>query len=255
MPKAHEIDYKIVGDDMQAVIVTLDPGEAVQAEAGALMFMEEGIAIETGTGGGIMKGVKRILAGESFFITTFFNQVKQRRSLAFAAPYPGKILSMDLAATGTMLCQRDAYLCSAYGIEVSVAFTKRLGAGFFGGEGFILEKLAGQGLAFIHAGGTLIKKTLAGGEKIKIDTGCIVAFEEQVDYDIEFVGGIKTAFFGGEGLFFATLKGPGTIYMQTLPFSRFADRVLASARSNRGEVRGPGLFGGLGGLTGGDRGF
>lgn len=255
MPKAHEIDYKIVGDDMQAVIVTLDPGEAVQAEAGALMFMEEGIAIETGTGGGIMKGVKRILAGESFFITTFFNQAKERRSLAFAAPYPGKILSMDLAATGTMLCQRDAYLCSAYGIEVSVAFTKRLGAGFFGGEGFILEKLAGQGLAFIHAGGTLIKKTLAGGEKIKIDTGCIVAFEEQVDFDIEFVGNIKTAFFGGEGLFFATLKGPGTIYMQTLPFSRFADRVLASARSNRGEVRGPGLFGGLGGLTGGDRRF
>jgi len=255
MPRAHEIDYKIVGDDMQAVIVTLDPGEAVQAEAGALMFMEDGVAIYTGTGGGFMKGVKRVLAGESFFITTFANQAKERRGLAFAAPFPGKILSIDLRETGTMLCQRDAYLCSAYGIDVSVAFTKRLGAGFFGGEGFILEKLAGQGHAFIHAGGTLIKKTLAGGEKIKIDTGCIVAFEEQVDYDIEFVGGIKTAFFGGEGLFFATLKGPGTIYMQTLPFSRFADRVLASARSNRGEARHGGLLGGLSGLTGGDRGF
>jgi uncharacterized protein (TIGR00266 family) len=255
MPSAHQIDYKIVGDDMQAVIVTLDPGEAVQAEAGALMFMEDGVAIYTGTGGGFMKGVKRILAGESFFITTFANQAKERKNLAFAAPFPGKILSLDLGETGTMLCQRDAYLCSAYGIDVSVAFTKRLGAGFFGGEGFILEKLAGDGLAFIHAGGTLIKKPLAPGERLKVDTGCIAAFEEKVDYDIEYVGDLKTAFFGGEGLFFATLTGPGTVYMQTLPFSRFADRVLTASRFNRGEARHGGLFGGLSGLTGGDRGF
>jgi uncharacterized protein (TIGR00266 family) len=254
MPDAHEIDYRIVGDDMQAVIITLDPGEAVQAEAGAMMFMEDGVAMNTGTGGGLLKGVKRIIAGESFFITTFVNQAGERRKLSFSAPFPGKILALDLTSRG-ILCQRDAYLCSAYGIDISVAFTKRLGAGFFGGEGFILQRLTGDGLAFVHAGGTLIKRTLTAGEKLRVDTGCLVAFEEGVDYDIEFVGGFTTALFGGEGLFFTTLTGPGTIYLQTLPFSRLADRVLAASMRNKGETRGGGLFGGLSGLTGGDRRF
>jgi uncharacterized protein (TIGR00266 family) len=253
MNTAHQIEYQIVGDDMQAVIVTLDPGEAVQAEAGALMFMEEGIAMNTGTGGGLMKGFKRILSGESFFITTFVNQGREKRKLAFAAPYPGKILGLDLAETGSMLCQRDAYLASAYGIDISVAFTKRLGTGFFGGEGFILQRLTGDGLAFVHAGGTLLKKTLASKERLKVDTGCMVAIEEQVDYDIEFVGNLKTALFGGEGLFFATLTGPGTIYLQTLPFSRLADRVITATRVNVGENRSGGILGGLSNLTGGDR--
>jgi uncharacterized protein (TIGR00266 family) len=255
MSGAHQIDYRIIGDDMQAVIITLDPGEAVQAEAGAMMFLEDGIVMNTGTGGGVKKGVKRILAGESFFITTFTKGGKGAGKCAFAAPYPGKILSMNIGETGTILCQRDAYLCSAYGVEVSVAFTKRLGAGFFGGEGFILEKLSGDGLAFIHAGGTLLKKELGKGERLRVDTGCIAAFEERVEYSIEWVGGIKTALFGGEGLFFATLIGSGTVYMQTLPFSRLADRIMAASVMNRGETRAGGLFGGLSGLTGGDRGF
>jgi uncharacterized protein (TIGR00266 family) len=252
---AHDIEYEIVGDDMQGVIVTLDPGEAVQAEAGALMFMEQDIAMNTGTGGGVMKGLKRILSGESFFITTFVNQGKEKRKLAFAAPYPGKILSIHLGETGPMLCQRDAYLASAYGIDISVAFSKRLGAGFFGGEGFILQRLTGDGLAFIHAGGTLLKKILGAGERLKVDTGCMVAIEEQVDYDIEFVGNLKTALFGGEGLFFATLTGPGTVYLQTLPFSRLADRVITATRVNVGENRSGGILGGLSNLTGGDRRF
>jgi uncharacterized protein (TIGR00266 family) len=255
MSGAHEIEYRIVGDDMQAVIVTLDPGEAVQAEAGAMMFLEDDIEMNTQTGGGLMKGVKRILAGESFFITTFTNGGKTPKKCAFAAPYPGKILTTDLKETGPILCQRDAYLCSAYGVEVSVAFTKRLGAGFFGGEGFILERLSGDGLAFIHAGGTLLKKELAKGERLRVDTGCIAAFEEQVAYDIEWVGGFKTALFGGEGLFFAMLCGPGAVYMQTLPFSRLADRILAASAMNRGETRGGRILGGLSGLTGGDRNF
>ncbi len=252
MAQAHEIDYRLIGDDMQAVIITLDPGEAVQAEAGAMMFMEDGIEMNAETGGGVMRGVKRILAGESFFITTFLNNSRERRKVSFSAPYPGKILALNLRETGTMLCQRDAYLCSAYGIDISVAFTKRLGAGFFGGEGFILQKLSGDGIAFVHAGGTLLKKTLGAGEKLRVDTGCLSAFEENIDYNIEFVGGLKTAFFGGEGLFFATLTGPGTVYLQTLPFSRMADRIYAAAGSNRGEARRGGILGGLSGLTGGD---
>ena len=248
----HEIDYQLVGDDMQAVIITLDPNEAVQAEAGALMFMESGVEMNTETGGGLMKGMKRILAGESFFITTFMNRSGDKRKVSFAAPYPGKILSLNLKESGTMLCQRDAYLCSAYGIDISVAFTKRLGAGFFGGEGFILQKLSGDGFAFVHAGGTLLKRTLSSGETLRVDTGCLAVFEESVDYDIEFVGGLKTAFFGGEGLFFATLTGPGTVYLQTLPFSRMADRIMAAVMRNRGETRGGSILGGLSGLTGGD---
>jgi len=254
MAHAHDIEYRIIGDDMQGVIITLDPGEAVQAEAGAMLFMENGIEINT-EAGGIMKGVKRIISGESFFITTFYNRAQNPMKVSFAAPYPGKILALDLKEIGTILCQRDAYLCSAYGIDISVAFTRRLGAGFFGGEGFILQKLTGDGLAFIHAGGTLIKKQLKNGETLRVDSGCLVAFEERVDYDIQFVGGLKTAFFGGEGLFFATMTGPGTIYLQTLPFSRFADRVMSATMSNRGEQRGGGLLGGLGGIMGGDNRF
>lgn len=254
MAGAHAIDYQLVGDDMQAVIITLDPREAVQAEAGAMMFMEDGIRMETGTRGGIMQGLKRALVGESFFITTFANGAAEKRKVAFSAPYPGKILTFDLAEMGPMLCQRDAYLCSAYGIDIAVAFTRRIGAGFFGGEGFILQRLTGDGLAFVHAGGALLKKSLQAGERLRVDTGCLAAFEERVEYDVEFVGDVKTALFGGEGLFFATLTGPGTVYLQTLPFSRLADRVLAAAHSNRGENRG-GLLGGLGGLTGGDRRF
>ncbi len=255
MAEAHQIDYQLVGDDMQAVIVTLDPREAVQAEAGAMMFIEDGIRVNTGTGGGFMKGLKRVLVGESFFITTFFNETGEKRKIAFSAPYPGKILPLSLNETDPILCQRDAYLCSAYGIDISVAFTKRLGAGFFGGEGFILQRLSGDGLAFIHAGGTLLKKTLQERERLRVDTGCLVAFEERIDYDIKYVGDIKTALFGGEGLFYASLTGPGTVYMQTLPFSRLADRVIAATGINRGETRRGGFLQGLGGLTGGDRGF
>ena len=249
---AHEIDYKIIGDDMQAVVIMLDPGEMVQAEAGAMMFMTDGIAMNTGTGGGFMKGVKRIFSGESFFITTFQGTGTSVNKVAFAAPYPGKIIPVDLAKQGTIFCQREAYLCSAYGIDISVAFTKRLGAGFFGGEGFVLQKLEGDGLAFVHAGGTVLELTLAAGEKLKVDTGCLVAFQAAVDYDIQYVGGMKTAFFGGEGLFFASLTGPGTVYLQTLPFSRLADRINAATLRSKGEVkRGGSILGSLDDLIGG----
>ena len=246
------IDYKIIGDDMQAVIITLDQGEAVRAEAGAMLFMSDGIEMETSTGGGVMAGLKRAIAGESFFITTY-KSATPKSEVAFAAPYPGKIIPLDLRALGgTMLCQRDSYLCSAKGIEVSVAFTKRLGAGFFGGEGFILQKLSGDGLAFVHAGGAIHKLTLGPGQSLRVDTGCLVAFQPSVGYDIQLVGGIKTALFGGEGLFFARMTGPGDVWVQTLPFSRMADRVMAASKfgGQREEVtRLPGM---LGGLLGGD---
>ena len=244
---ADEIDYKLIGDDMQAVIITLDPGESVQAEAGAMMYMDPGIEMNTEMQSGVMGGLKRIISGESFFITSFTNNGSDRNEVAFAAPYPGKILPLQLESLGAILCQRDAYLCSAYGIDISVAFTKRLGAGFFGGEGFILQRLEGDGLGFIHAGGTLIKKELQPGETVKVDTGCLVAFTQNVSYDIKFVGGIKTAVFGGEGLFFALLTGPGTVWLQTLPFSRLADRICSAKMSRgKGEVkRGSGLFGNI----------
>ncbi|MGE4282535.1 MAG: TIGR00266 family protein [Clostridia bacterium] len=251
------IDYKIHGDDMQLVEIELDPGEGVRAEAGAMMFMENGIEMQTSTDGGLFKGFKRMVTGESFFITTFYNGGNGRRHVAFAAPYPGKVISLDLNMIGgRFLCQKDAFLCAARGVEVEVAFTKRMGAGFFGGEGFILQRLEGNGMAFIHAGGTIIKKELAPSETLRVDTGCLVAFSPSVDYDIQFVGGFKNALFGGEGLFLAKLTGPGTVYLQSLPFSRLADRLTAAARfQNRGEVRGVGGIGGdiLGGLFGGDR--
>lgn len=247
---ADEIDYKLIGDDMQAVIVTLDKGEAVRAEAGAMMYMSQGIEMDTGTGGGLFAGLKRVIAGESFFITSF-KCATDRGEVAFSAPYPGKIIPLDLSRLGPMLCQRDSFLCAANGIEISVAFTKRLGAGFFGGEGFILQKLEGRGLAFVHAGGAIHQVDLAQGQSLRVDTGCLVAFQPSVDYGIQFVGGIKTALFGGEGLFFARLTGPGTVYLQTLPFSRMADRIVSASRVGGGEevVRGSGI---LGNLIGGD---
>lgn len=260
---AHEIDYKLIGDDMQAVIVTLDPNETVVAEAGAMMYMQDDIVMNTtldpsGSGTGIMgrllKGAKRALAGDSFFITTFTNEGGKRRDVAFAAPFPGKILPVDLRAWGRhLIAQKDSFLCAAFGIEVSIAFNRRIGAGFFGGEGFILQKLTGDGLAFLHASGTLAEVKLAAGETLRVDTGCLVAMEESVDYDIQMVPGIKTALFGGEGLFFVKLTGPGRVVLQTLPFSRLADRIIAAAPRAGGKRVGEGsLLGGIGGLLDGD---
>ena len=245
---ADKIDYELVGDDFQAVIITLDPREGVRSEPGAMMWVEGRIEMETTTGGGLMKGLKRMIGGESFFITTWTNEGSSRSRIGFAADYPGKILPVDLSES-TILCQRDAYLCSAKGIEVSVAFTRRLGAGFFGGEGFILQRLSGDGLAFIHAGGHIIERELVQGEQLRVDTGCIVGFEEAVDYDIKMIKGIRTKLFGGEGLFYATLTGPGKVWIQTTPFSRFADRVMSAAGGSKGEVK---RGGALGNLIGGD---
>jgi len=253
------IDYRIFGDDMQAVEIELDPSEGVRAEAGAMMLMEDGIEMQTSTGGGLFKGFKRMITGESFFITTFMNSGRVKSRVIFGAPYPGKIIPMDLASMGgEFLCQKDSFLCAARGIEIEIAFTKRLGAGLFGGEGFILQRLTGQGLAFVHAGGTIITKELAHGENLRVDTGCIVAFETSVNYDIQYVGGFKNALFGGEGMFIARLTGPGKVYLQSLPFSRLADRIVAASRyQQRDEQSGLGGIGGdiLGSIFGGDRKF
>ena len=248
---ADQVDYRLEGDDFQAVVITLDPDEAVRAQPGSFMWMEDGIEMDTSTGGGLMSGLKRKIAGESFFITSFRNEANSRREVGFAADYPGKIKPVDLAR-GSILCQRDAYLCSAHGVEVTVAFTRRLGAGFFGGEGFVLQRLQGDGLAFINAGGHIVERDLAAGEELRVDTGCLVGFEDTVDYDIRRIKGVKSMLFGGEGLFLALLTGPGKIWIQTTPFSRFANRVLSAAGGGRGEVRrgGMGMFGGL---IGGDR--
>jgi uncharacterized protein (TIGR00266 family) len=208
--------------------------------------MEKGVKMQTGTGGGIFKGFKRAITGESFFITTFLNNVSGKKHVAFAAPYPGKIIPLDLDQLGgSFLCQRDSFLCAASGTEIEVAFSKRLGAGFFGGEGFVLQKLMGSGLAFVHAGGTIIEKNLKEGEILNVDTGCLVAFSPTVDYDIEFVGGFKNALFGGEGLFFAKMTGPGKVFLQSLPLSRLADRIATSSFSNySGEKKGASGMGG-----------
>jgi len=223
---ADVIDYQIFGDDLQLVEVELDPGEGVRAEVGTMTYMEDGIEMQTGTGGGLFAGFKRMVTGESFFITTFMNSARQKSRVAFAAPYPGKIVAFDLDSfNGQVLCQRDSFLCAARGTEIEVAFTKKLGAGFFGGEGFILQRLTGDGMVFVHAGGTVIEKNLAAGETLRVDTGCLVAFATTVDYDIQFVGGFKNAIFGGEGLFLAKMTGPGKVYLQSLPFSRLVDRI------------------------------
>ncbi len=252
---AHKIDFEIIGDDMQAVVVELDPGEAVLAEVGAMLYMEDTIQMDTGTQGGIFKGLQRMVTGESFFITSFVHTGQGKAHVAFSAPYPGKIVPLDLPALGgSMLCQKDAFLCAAKGTDISIAFTKRLGAGIFGGEGFILQKLTGDGLAFAHAGGTVMAHDLAAGQTMRVDTGCLVAFQESVDYDIQLIGGLKNALFGGEGLFLTTLRGPGRVYLQTLPFSRLADRIKAAVGRNQGEHRGvAGLGGGiLKGIISGD---
>ncbi len=251
---ADVIDYKIIGDDMQIVEIELDSGEGVRAEAGAMLYMEDGIEMQTSTGGGIFKGLKRMITGESFFITSFVHRGSGKAHVGFAAPYPGKIIPVDLTKFGgTILCQKDAFLCAAAGIEIEVAFTKRLGAGLFGGEGFILQRLQGDGMAFIHAGGTIIERDLAPGERLRLDTGCLVALADTVDYDVQFVGGFTNALFGGEGLFMAVLRGPGKVYLQSLPFSRLADRIYAAARfEQKGEKKGLGGFGVLGDLISGD---
>jgi uncharacterized protein (TIGR00266 family) len=256
---ADTIDYKIIGDDMQMVEIELDPGEGVRAEAGALTYMEDGIEMQTGTGGGLFRGLKRIVTGESFFITSFVNNARSKSRLAFSAPYPGKVIPLDLAAMGgRFLCQKDSFLCAAQGTEIEIAFTKRLSTGVFGGEGFILQSLEGDGLTFVHAGGTVIEKDLVAGQTLRVDTGCLVAFAPSVDYDIQFVGGFNNALFGGEGLFLARLQGPGKVYLQSLPFSRLADRIIAAASFKRvGESKGAAGLGGdlLGGILSGDRNF
>ncbi|OZI10181.1 TIGR00266 family protein [Bacillaceae bacterium SAS-127] len=253
----HEIDYKIYGDDMQFVEVELDPQETVIAEAGSLMMMEDHIRMETvfgdesanqGSGlmGKLLGAGKRVITGESLFMTTFTNEGSGKKHVSFAAPYPGKIIPMDLSELGgKIICQKEAFLAAAKGVSVGVELQRKLGTGFFGGEGFIMQKLEGDGMSFIHAGGTMYKKTLAPGEMIKIDTGCLVAMTQDVHYDIEAVKGIKTALFGGEGLFFATLRGPGTVWVQSLPFSRLASRVFASAPQTGGSSKGEGGIGGL----------
>ncbi len=224
------IDYKIYGDDLQLIEIELDPREGVRAEAGTMTYMEGDIQMQTSTGGGLFQGFKRMLTGAGFFITTFVNAGNRKARVAFAAPYPGKVIPLDLGQLGgKFLCQKDSFLCAANGIEIEVAFTKRLGAGFFGGEGFILQKLQGDGLAFVHAGGTIVEKNLGVGEVLRVDTGCLVAFASTVDYDIQFVGGFRNALFGGEGLFLAKMTGPGKVYVQSLPLSKLAERILAAA--------------------------
>lgn len=262
----HDIDYKLHGDDMQFVEIELDRNETVVAEAGSLMMMEDGISMETifGDGsqqsstGGIMGKLfsagKRVITGESLFMTAFTNSGMGKSHVSFAAPYPGKIIPLDLSEhEGKIICQKDAFLAAAKGVSVGVEFQRRIGAGFFGGEGFIMQKLEGDGLAFIHAGGTIVHKELAPGEMLRVDTGCLVAFSKSIDYDIEMVKGVKTALFGGEGLFFATLRGPGTIWIQSLPFSRLASRVFAAAPSSGGRKDEGSALNGLFDILGGDR--
>ncbi len=227
---AEGIAYSIIGDDLQVVELELEPGEAARGEIGTMVYMDEGIDMQTSTGGGVFKGLKRMITGESFFISAFKNTGKKRQKVGFGASYPGKVIPVDLSEEGgSFLCQKDAFLCAGAGIEIKVAFTKKFGSGLFGGEGFVLQRLEGDEIAFIHAGGTCIKRTLAEGESLRADTGCLVGLSKSVDYKIKFVGGFKNALFGGEGLFLAELKGPGTVYLQSLPFSRLVDRIVAAA--------------------------
>ncbi|MBT8358304.1 MAG: TIGR00266 family protein [Desulfobacterales bacterium] len=260
--KCHKVDYKVIGDDIQIVEVDLDPGETVIAEAGAMNYMDDGITFEAKMGDGskpdgglfskFMDAGKRAITGESIFLTHFTNSSSGKSSVAFAAPYPGKIIPIDMTkVNGELLCQKDAFLCAALGTEVGIAFTKRLGAGFFGGEGFILQRLKGDGMAFVHAGGTIIKKKL-NNDTIRVDTGCIAAFTSGINYDIERAGSLKSMFFGGEGLFLATLSGTGVVLLQSLPFSRMADRIFQHAPSAGGSRKGEGsILGGIGDLIGG----
>lgn len=264
MARMHEVDYKIYGDDMQFVEVELDPMEAVVAEAGGMMYMDDGIEMETifGDGsqqqsgflGALVGAGKRLLTGESLFMTVFQNRAQGKKRLAFAAPYPGKIVAVHLSEIGgELIAQKDSFLAAAKGVTIGIAFQKRIGVGLFGGEGFIMQRLQGDGWAFINAGGTLMERTLAAGELVRVDTGCLVALQPTVSYDIEFVGKIKTALFGGEGLFFATLRGPGRVWLQSLPLSRLAARIVAAApRMGRGGREEGSVLGGIGRLLDGD---
>ncbi len=257
--RSDEIDYEIFGEEMQYVEVTLDPGEMVIAEAGGMMYMTTGIQMQTVFGdpskqsgllGKLMSAGKRLVTGESLFMTTFTNAASGRQKVAFAAPYPGKIAPMDLSQLdGELICQKDSFLCAARGVQIGIAFQKKIGVGLFGGEGFIMQRLTGDGVAMIHAGGTLMSRTLATGEQLKVDTGCIVALSRTVSYDIQFVGGIKNTLFGGEGLFFAVLTGPGQVWLQSLPFSRLAGRMASAAGGGKGEGS---ILGGLGRILDGD---
>jgi uncharacterized protein (TIGR00266 family) len=259
---SHEIDYEIFGDDMQIVEIELDPHETVVAEAGAMNYMEDGITFEAKMGDGsnadsglmakLLNVGKRVLTRESIFMTHFTNTGTGKRRAAFAAPYPGKIVPYDLSKTGSLLCQKDAFLCAAHGTKLGIAFQKRFGAGLFGGEGFILQQLSGDGLAFLHAGGTVIEKQLKN-ETLRVDTGCIVAFEPSISYDIQMAGGLKSMIFGGEGLFLATLSGSGRVLLQSLPFSRLADRILQNAPKAGGKRTGEGsILGAIGDMLDGD---
>ena len=264
MAAMHEIDFQIYGDDMQFVEIELDPQEAVVAEAGGMMYMEDGIEMETifgdgsqqntGLFGSLLGAGKRLLTGESLFMTAFGNRGVEKKRVAFGAPYPGKIIPVHLSEIGgELIAQKDSFLCAAKGVSVGIAFNKKIGVGLFGGEGFIMQRLQGDGWAFLHAGGTIYQRDLGPGEVMRVDTGCIVAFQPGVSYDIQFVGKIKSALFGGEGLFFATLRGPGRVWLQSLPLSRLADRIYAAAPKAGGRGREEGsLLGGIGRMLDGD---
>src|SRR5215213_6879687 len=257
---SHQIDYRILGEEMQCVEIELDPEETAVAESGAFMMMDDGIQMQTifgdGTGqkgflGKLMSAGKRVLTGESLFMTAFTNVGQGKKRVSFASPYPGKIIPLDLSKyEGKIVAQKDSFLCAAKGVSIGIELQRKLGTGLFGGEGFIMQKLEGDGMAFVHAGGHIIERDLHPGEMVKVDTGCIVAFTPSIDYDIQFVGGIKNTFFGGEGLFFATLRGPGRVWVQTLPVSRLASRILqygTTTRKDEGSI-----LGGLGNMVDGD---
>jgi uncharacterized protein (TIGR00266 family) len=261
---SNEIDYKIFGDDMQFVEIELDPQESVIAEAGAMMMMDAGISLQTifgdgseGNQGGFMGKLfnagKRIVTGESLFMTLFTNTGFGKQHVSFASPYPGKIIPMDLRQySGKIICQKDAFLCAAKGVSIGIDFRRKLSVGFFGGEGFIMQKLEGDGLCFVHASGTIHRKVLMPGEVLRVDTGCLVAMTRDIRYDIQYVGGVKTALFGGEGLFYATLTGPGTVWVQSLPFSRLASKIFAAAPHTGNRREEGNILGSIGNLFDGD---
>jgi uncharacterized protein (TIGR00266 family) len=260
---AHEIDYKIYGEEMQYVEVELDPQETAIAEAGSFMMMEDGIEMQTIFGDGstqqssgllgkLLSAGKRVITGESLFMTAYTNIGHGKKKVSFASPYPGKIIALDLSQYGNkVVVQKDSFLCAAKGVSVGIEFQRKLGTGLFGGEGFIMQKLEGDGMSFMHAGGHVVQKQLQTGELLKIDTGCIVAYTKDINYDIQFIGGVKNVLFGGEGMFYATLRGPGTVWLQTLPISRLASRIIQYGGLNRGKEGGS-LLGGLGNMLDGD---
>jgi uncharacterized protein (TIGR00266 family) len=262
MRSNHEIDYQIFGEEMQYVEIELDPQETAVAESGSFMFMDDGIQMQTifgdgsqqqpgGIFGKLLNAGKRVLTGESLFMTAFTNIGYGKKKVSFASPYPGKIIALDLMQMdGKIICQKDSFLCAAKGVAIGINFQRKLGTGLFGGEGFIMQKLEGDGMAFMHAGGHVFERTLAPGELLKVDTGCVVAYTQQIEFDIQFVGGIKNTIFGGEGLFFATLRGPGKVWLQTLPISRLASRIMAYGTYQRKEEGS--ILGGLGNLLDGD---